>query len=104
MVNGEDAIPLPGANLPPPQRLWILQLIRDFLQALQGDVAALKRTVAYLRVFVFALGSFMILYPLYTTISFYRAGILFISPPLLLMWIAGFIGIGLSRPSRGTTI
>lgn len=105
MVNGEDAIRLPDAGLPPPQRSWLLQqIIRDFLRALQGDRAALNRIGGYLRVFVFALGLFMILYPLYITISFYRAGILFISPPLLLMWIAGIIGIGLSRLSRGTTI
>lgn len=85
------------------ERMWLAQQFWYFWSMLHGVVQTFcGGRFAMIRVLVFSVGLFMICYPVYFTISFYRAGILYVSPALLLMLIAGVIGIGLSRHNGRT--
>lgn len=80
------------------QKIWLVQVLEDLRRSILAGVATTEDLRAILRAFVFVLGCFMILYPLWVMIRFYVGGTLFISPPLLLMLVGGLVGIGLLDP------
>jgi hypothetical protein len=86
-----------SAALPWSQQGWAAQLLRYYLEKYLPAVAKVTDEMID-RTLVGLYGTFMIVYSFAKFAESLRAGVLLISPPLILMFFAGVIGIGLSRP------
>jgi hypothetical protein len=101
MPKDDEYKPLPegGAQaLPWSQEGWAAQLMRSSMEQILGAVQL--DTEMKIRLAVGLVGIFMVWFPVFIFVQYLLVGTLLISPPLLLMMLAGFVGMGLLRTSR----
>lgn len=100
-AGGSVSFPGGGAGAGTARRAWYVQVLmrlRSLLLGIEGMLATPAGLSAALRACAFALGVFMIVHPTIVFFQFLAGDTLLVSPPLILMFLAGFVGLGLSRP------
>jgi len=89
-----DGVPVGGSGQ---TEIWWLQVRADAIRRVLGFLRTTVVSRSFARLFLFLLGIFMIITPAVIFYRFLSNGVLFISPPLFVMFLGGFIGIGLAR-------
>ena len=86
-----------SVTLPWSQQGWMAQVLRHYLSKYFPSVNLMNDDLIN-RATIGIYGVWMIIYSFANFARNLRAGVLLISPPLILMSLAGFVAIGLSRP------
>lgn len=95
-MTDDDSLALP-AEAKWREEGWRIQTLRDRLRRLLGITDTRINYKAVAATLILLLGVFMIGWPLLTFYMYLRSGILLLSPALALMFLAGFVALGLAR-------
>jgi hypothetical protein len=97
MAGGDDGIAIPGRGPLSQGTIWARQVLREWLARITGAVATTSNRNLLLEVSTYALGVFMIVYPIVTFVNSYRNGVILLSIPLLLMFVGGLFGFAFAH-------